>query len=246
MFAEQVDGMRRTHVGAAYHTVLGNYDALVGLNRDVRVNAEKQVRLVAGESLVLSCGDSSIELAPGGVTISAKKSGSVELDDKTTKIIGPMVQINPDLSKPNGNGKEDENEMVPFSIRMTDENFRPYSNKKYSLAVEELRFEGQTDGDGWVRHEIPKDSRLANVDSWLDKYPTGAKRSYPVRLCDLAPATDVSGAQTRLKNLGYYEGAGGGTAIDSETATALRWSQRDHKLEETGSRIEIGGDGPPP
>lgn len=320
MLAEQVDGMKRTRFGAAYDTVLGNYDAFVGLNRDVMVkgsekrtvlgdtvetfagphvvraeiqhmlvvgsavhegeaavqstggytvNAEKQVRLVAGESLILTCGDSSIELTPGGVTISAKvvhlkgntvvcegkgpalrltdhaemvadavkiysKAGSLELDDKTTKIIGPMVQINPDLSKPSSSDEDDKKEMVPFSIRMTDEDFKPYANKKYALTVEELRFEGETDGDGWVKHDLPKDSRLANVDLWLDKYPTGTKRSYPIRLGDLAPATDVSGAQTRLKNLGYYDGAGGGTAVDSETAAALKWFQRDHEIEETG------------
>jgi type VI secretion system secreted protein VgrG len=252
-------------VGSAVH----EGQAAIQSTGGYTVNAEKHVRLVAGESLILACGDSTIELSPGGVTISAKvvqlkgnnvvcqgngpalrltdraelladavkvysKSGSLELDDKTTKIIGPLVQINPDLSKPSAKDGKDEKEMVPFSIRLTDEDFKPYANKKYELTVEELRLDGQTDGDGWVKHDVPKDARLASIDLWLDKYPTGAKRSYPIRLCDLAPATDVAGAQTRLKNLGYYEGAGGGTAIDSETATALRWFQRDHGLEETG------------
>jgi type VI secretion system secreted protein VgrG len=252
-------------VGSAAH----EGEAVVQSTGGYSVNAEKVVRIVAGETLILTCGDSTIELSPGGVTISAKtlhlkgnevvcegngpalrltdhaevvadavkiysKAGSVELDDKTTKIIGKMVQINPDLSKPSASDDKDKPEMVPFSIKMADEDFKPYANKNYELTVGELRFDGKTDGDGWVKHDVPKDARTASLDLWLDKYPTGDKRTYPIRLCDLPPATDVAGAQMRLKNLGYYEGPGGSTAVDEETATALRWFQRDHGLPETG------------
>ncbi len=321
MLAEQVDGTKRSTLGAVSDTVAGDHDAFVGRNRDVMVkgserrtvlgdtvetfagphvvraemqhmlvvgsatveghaavqstggyvvNAEKSVRLVGGMGLTLQCGDSYIELTPAGVTITAKtirlkateavvcegqgpalrltdraeltadslkmysKAGSLELDDKTTKIIGPKVQINPDLTKPAARDDQQKPEIVPFSLQLTDEDFKPYASKTYELTVEDLRFKGVTDGDGWVKHDVPKDARLASIDLWLDTYPTGRKRTYPVRLRDLAPASDVSGAQTRLKNLGYYVGPGGSTAVDTETAAALQWFQRDHGLPPTG------------
>ena len=47
----------------------------------------------------------------------------------------------------------------------------------------------------------------------------------------------VAGAQIRLKNLGYYQGAGKGE-IDSETRTALSRFQTDHEIEPTGQLDE--------
>ena len=54
-----------------------------------------------------------------------------------------------------------------------------------------------------------------------------------MKLGGLPDIASVAGAQVRLKNLGYYTGAGRGE-IDDETRAALAWFQRDHEIEETG------------
>lgn len=114
----------------------------------------------------------------------------------------------------------------------------PYAGRHYHLTVDELRFEGVTDGDGAIKTDIPKDAKQALVRLWIDEYPEGRQEHYALQLRDeLPPVSSVFGGKVRLKNLGYYTGDLDDDA-DARFAAAVAELQDDHKeshaLEVTG------------
>ena len=70
------------------------------------VNAQKRLHLVAGEALVLTCGDSSIELSPGGVVISGTALRVKASGTATFQSSGPALRLG------------DTAEMVADSLRI--------------------------------------------------------------------------------------------------------------------------------
>ena len=68
---------------------------------------------------------------------------------------------------------------------------------------------------------------------WLDKYPTGRRKTWQIEIGELPPAKSPEGALIHLANLGYYTGAPAKELPESGKA-ALRWFQKDHDLDDTG------------
>jgi hypothetical protein len=227
-------------------------------------SASEKLMVRAKESLLLQCGDSSIELTPDkivlhapSVELSAAKSMSVSTTDGPSMSIGDKmeilakkfglftqsgavevdtdfkvsaksIQLGYDPSKPAATSDTDSADTKPFSCKFSDYFLQAYSGKKFHLMSEGLRFEGATDGDGFVKQDIPKDARQVVVRLWLDQYPEGRQRQYTLNLGTLPPTSDVVGAKQRLKNLGYFEGDLDANT-DDDFKLAVSDFQDDHK-----------------
>jgi hypothetical protein len=105
--------------------------------------------------------------------------------------------------------------------------------KKFRMVCEGLKFDGVTGDDGRIERDVPKDAKTVEISLWLGDFPTGPMKRYSVQIEALPHPGSIAGAQVRLKNLGYYKGAGKGE-IDDETRASLRRFQADHNIEATG------------
>jgi type VI secretion system secreted protein VgrG len=155
------------------------------------------------------------------------ESGALEVD-KDFKAKGSAIKLGYDPSKPSKDDKDKDPEKKPFSCKLQNYYFQPYANKTFHLLVEGLRIEGQTDGDGIAKADIPKDAKQVVVRLWIDDYPEGRQRQYTLNLDKMPPAQDVVGAKHRLASLGYYDGL-----LDADPSaefrSALAEFQQDHK-----------------
>ncbi|MFO0611524.1 MAG: type VI secretion system tip protein TssI/VgrG [Polyangiaceae bacterium] len=230
---------------------------------------ERRTVITAGDSIVLECGPSAIEISPDRIVIRAPellfeardsltartrgpslslsdtaelsseklilraKSGSLEIADSTT-LRGDAIALAPNTSasKPRRPSEDDETQNV--RVKLSDDAFRPYANKHYEARAEGTKLEGTTDAEGVVSLDLPKAVRQASVTVWLDTYPTGRRKELCFDIADIPPIDQVSGIQTRLKNLGYYHGATNGELLDEPTMAALADLQEDHGVPRDG------------
>lgn len=101
-------------------------------------------------------------------------------------------------------------------------------NENFELVVDGKTVPGTTDGDGKVDLEIP-----AHVTTAKLRMP-GRKRTWSLQIGHLDPVDEVTGAQARLKQLGFYAGP-----LDGEltplTVAALKSFQRKHGVAVSGA-----------
>ena len=238
----------------------------IGADENILLRAGKGLTLVCGDSSIEMTEDkivlksSTIEISPkksleagtkGGPSLTmgedmeilSKKfrlfteSGALEID-KEVKAKGDKIKLGYDASKPSKDEQNKDPETKPFECKLSDYYLKPYKQKKYHLMVEGLRIEGETDGSGVVKQDIPKSATQVVVRLWLDEYPQGRQHVYQIKLGDdPPPANTVLGAKRRLKNLGYFSGHVN-DAADDDLRQALTLFQEDHKeshgLEMTG------------
>lgn len=114
-------------------------------------------------------------------------------------------------------------------LRLLDRD-QPVAGAKYMFYVtgrDAPPREGTTDGDGRLVEKVPVDAREATVE-----LPERRLR-YRLKLGHLDPVGEVSGAQARLRQLGYYDGPVTGE-LDDDTALALWGLQLREGLPATG------------
>jgi hypothetical protein len=115
-------------------------------------------------------------------------------------------------------------------IVLTDDQDQPIANQKYVLVVDdELRFEGQTDGNGAIEQSIPPTARQGHLAVGEGE----DQREYYIGLGHVDPVEEISGAQGRLSNLGYYDGPMDGK-MNPQTVSALLTFQQKYKLSPSG------------
>lgn len=115
---------------------------------------------------------------------------------------------------------------------LVDHANRPFAGKRYEVTVAGKVFQGETGGDGRVRHEIPLDAKQAALKLWTDDTPEGCI-TWNLQLGHLEPVETTYGLKGHLANLGYDCGPLDDTASE-QLEQALLAFQRDHKLSETG------------
>ena len=131
---------------------------------------------------------------------------------------------------------EPTNNVHKFRVKNTPEIFRlrllvdgaPRAREPYELEIGELKLTGTTDTEGWLRQSIPPDARRGMLT--LNE---GAE-TYHLQFGSLDPDDEISGAQGRLRNLGYYGGALEGRLSD-ELANAVRRYQAAKNLQADGT-----------
>lgn len=113
-----------------------------------------------------------------------------------------------------------------LNVRLLDD-AQPRANLAYTVIAAGRTVTGTTDADGWVQCFLMPDVEegILRLDATGEEltFTIGTKR----------PASTVFGLQTRLRNLGFYQGAIDGETGE-ETVAALRAFQRAATLPETG------------
>jgi N-acetylmuramoyl-L-alanine amidase len=113
-------------------------------------------------------------------------------------------------------------------LRLLDDEHEPLSRIPYRLEIDGKLCEGSTDGDGYLEEKIDADGKKAVLYFEEEE----EKLRYEFALGDVDPIDEVSGAQSRLANLGYYDGEVDGE-LGPRTRTALRFFQKKFELELT-------------
>ncbi len=101
----------------------------------------------------------------------------------------------------------------------------PLAHRPYIITIDGTHGEGNTDGDGWLKHPIPPNAREARI--LID----GAE--YRFALGHLDPIDEVAGVQGRLRSLGHYKGPIDGV-MSQGTIGALKAFQGTNGLDPTG------------
>lgn len=120
------------------------------------------------------------------------------------------------------------NNHVTLRLRLLDD-FKPRASLKYTLVVNGLTLNGETDGEGHLRQKIPASATSALLLT--------AEDAYNLEIGVLDPISENTGVQHRLRNLGYLGEVASGE-IDDETTAALSRFQKDHGLSATGELTE--------
>lgn len=117
---------------------------------------------------------------------------------------------------------------VPTKFRVILERYQqPIANKDYVLVIDGKVFSGTTSSTGLVEVDMP-----ANAQSGKIQIPD-EQIEYELDFGCLDPLDQISGAQARLQNLGYYMGDIDGQMND-EFQEALEYFQSDFGLDVTG------------
>lgn len=135
-----------------------------------------------------------------------------------------------------------------LTLIILDEEEKPRANAPYLLTVDDEVFEASTNEKGEIKHAISPIAKKAHlVVKASDE--ENEDEDYELDLRCLDPATESSGVQGRLLNLGYAVGVVDGS-IGPRTMAALSEFQLKYKLEITGKPdkktleklIEVYGD----
>jgi hypothetical protein len=160
---------------------------------------------LAGKKQSLHLEDSADLLAEKVLIVS--KGGSLELTDSEAKLGGQSVKLGKPKSASSEQDRAPDEETKSVRWKLLDGQGRPYAGKNFHLLVSGRRYEGTTDGDGFLAATIPKDARRARVILWTGEYPTGPQRRYDLLIADELPDPMTShGACVRLHALGYDVG----------------------------------------
>lgn len=118
---------------------------------------------------------------------------------------------------------------------LKDRQNKCFSEAKYKLIVGGKFFEGTTDPDGLLEHEIPTDATVAFLSAWLKILPEEPAKEYNwnLQLGHLDPITEISGVQARLNNLSYRCGSVDGVS-GPRTKRAVKRFQEKNGLEPDG------------
>jgi type VI secretion system secreted protein VgrG len=234
-------------------------DQVFGAGRIARIVAQEGIELICGESVIemkpegITIRSKKLEIATtksavyraggmslGGVSVISGKvvkvfsSGASLVLDASAHLDGTLVKLNcgGGSGGVGGAGPSPEKKKQ-LALKLLDGHFVPYSLKNFRALVEGATYAGTTKEDGSIDVEIPEEAESCSVTVWTDEYPDGPTRSWVVQLGALEPASEVRGAQQRLRNLGYYGGAVSGE-LDGSTREALQKFQTDNRLKATG------------
>ncbi len=120
---------------------------------------------------------------------------------------------------------------LPLQLQDADDSSR--GSLRYKLVVAGQTFEGETDGDGVLEHEIDRRETKGELTVWHDPDSPEAFLVYELEIGHLDPVEAVTGQQARLNNLGYDVGAVDGEAGE-RTENAVRWFQIGQDIDVTG------------
>jgi type VI secretion system secreted protein VgrG len=177
-----------------------------------------------------------VEIVAKAVRILTERSRA--LFDTSVRLNGDQVKLNCDdgAAPPDSADGAPKEETVPFEVKVSDEDFKPYAGKHYALVVGSKRFEGTVGIDGSVKQTISKDATIADLTVWESDYPTGPRRHWALVVAtSLPPLSTIQGVELRLDNLGYHPGKSDGETMSTATTKALVEFQKDHNLLANGA-----------
>ena len=108
-----------------------------------------------------------------------------------------------------------------FRIWLRDEADDPFADRRFELDVDGQRVAGRTAADGLVSTGVPPTATHAHLRLWLDDADPEDVVDWDMQIGHLDPANTISGAQGRLRNLGYDPGPISGN-LTEETVEAIK------------------------
>ncbi len=108
---------------------------------------------------------------------------------------------------------------IRFVVRR--ESGEKVANALYRLKVGDRTFEGRTDPEGAIEHEIHPKVRQGEITVWFDESDPQLRFTWPIEVGSMDPVEELSGVQKRLNNLGFDAGPPTGEMND-ETREAIR------------------------
>jgi hypothetical protein len=116
-----------------------------------------------------------------------------------------------------------------LNVRLQDVTKQPITNARYQLILSDLKLEGTTDGDGWIKAKIPARAEDGLLKLWPCPSDPDTMIEWPLKLGHLDPLETTSGVKARLNNLGYDCGEVNEDQDESYDA-AVRQFQEDNGL----------------
>ena len=113
-------------------------------------------------------------------------------------------------------------------VVVADEDGQPYQQVEYQLTIGEETFTGRTDGEGMVRQVIDAQATSGVLKVMWPDAPL-RQCTWQLKLGHLDPASEISGVQARLNNLGYPAGPVDGI-LGPVTRAAVRAFQDKYQL----------------
>jgi type VI secretion system secreted protein VgrG len=221
-------------VGQNQHVKLGTAQ-LTSVGKEIHLKAGDKIVIEAGMELTVKAGGSFIKLDAGGITVvgpvikinaggSAGSGTGIGIKppvlpgaadkDKAGSLMDQAL-----LNAPSTQLKETSQKS--FRIQMT----RPYekkgiSSQPYVLEVDGVTYKGTTSAEGYIDQPVPPSAKKGK----LTFYPFGSGALpwiWELDLSTQSEASDVKGLQSRLKNLGFYNGK-----IDGENGPKTKYATR--------------------
>ncbi len=126
-----------------------------------------------------------------------------------------------------------KNTPTVLKIQLRDVKGDTFASAPYTFEIGDDVRQGTTDGDGVLTENVDPtlSQALVTLRPGNPDYPEELR--WQLQLGALDDASTVSGAQGRLRNLGYYSGPVDGR-LSEETRFALRGFQRDNGVPITG------------
>jgi hypothetical protein len=123
-----------------------------------------------------------------------------------------------------------ETSKTKLIVIVKNENDQPIASKPYKLTLNRKLYNGTTDANGKLEHEIPQDPQegVLEVEGYL----------YDVRVGHLDPIEQLKGVQQRLTNLGYDCSPIDGI-LNEQTAGAITRFQTEMNLPATGKLDDV-------
>ncbi|AHL74116.1 type IV secretion protein Rhs [Stutzerimonas stutzeri] len=229
-------------IGQTQHIKLGTAQ-LAKAGREIHLKSGQKMVIEAGIELTLHAGGSFIKLDPSGITISGPlvkiNAGGALGKGSGTKIKPPVLpgaaekdEAGDVLKQAAGNLAASE-PTSELGNRLRVQLKRPFekegiAGQPYVLNVDGIEHRGTTAEGGYVDQPLPDGAKKATMTF----YPFGPEHqtwTWELDINKQAPANDVLGRQSRLKNLGFYSGVLDG--IDGpKTQYAIRCFQRACQL----------------
>lgn len=113
-----------------------------------------------------------------------------------------------------------------LKLQLLKEN-EPRINEEYELEIDDLKFSGKTDSQGRLAQSIPPNAKQGKLI--LSK----GEEVYQLSLGNLNPFDEITGAQGRLRHLGFYFGSIDGK-MSPELAHAIQVFQISKDIEPNG------------
>lgn len=193
-----------------------------------------KLRIATDDSITLDSGGNELVLSDKA-HINAKEvllysAGASLALDAEAKLDGAKVRLGSGAKPPAASDDSSEqDETEDFELALRDAAGEPLAGKRYEVTFGGQRLTGTTDGEGKVKESLPLGTTKLEVAVWPDDRTT---QRHQIDLVEMPPASEMEGAQVRLKNLGYYQGDVHGE-LDKATQNALRQFQQAFDLEPT-------------
>jgi N-acetylmuramoyl-L-alanine amidase len=114
-------------------------------------------------------------------------------------------------------------------VRLLDDEGEPLAGRPYRLEFADNVIEDEIPDDGVVEQEVPLACERARLTLWVRGDPAGPGTTYDLRIGNLDPQDEMTGVQTRLNNLGLFDGQIDGNDSD-ELAHAIIIFRKRHDL----------------